>query len=117
MPLTDTQLGYLIIGIGIIFVLGLVFAVSSRVPGPGERPQPPSGVHLPHPSLLPVILSVGMGLLAAGLAFRPSDQPVNWFLAIPGLLVIVYGSVGWVRAAGREWRQTEQRPHDDAEGH
>jgi hypothetical protein len=52
MQLTDTQLGYLIIGIGILFVLGLVFAVSSRVPAAGERPRPPRGVHLPPPSLL-----------------------------------------------------------------
>jgi len=111
MGLTDTQLGYLIIGIGILFVLGLVFAISSRVPAAASRPGPPVGVHLPSPSLLPVILSVGAGLLGAGLAFR------NWFLGVPGLLVIAYGAVGWVRAAGREWRETDKGRHDDARRH
>ncbi len=116
MGLTDTQLGYLIIGIGILFVLGLVFAISSRVPA-GTRQAPPSGVHLPSPSLLPLILSVGAALLGAGLAFKPDNQPMNWFLGVPGLLVIVYGAVGWVRAAGREWREADHGPHDDARRH
>ncbi len=117
MGLTDTQLGYLILGIGILFVLGLVFAISSRTPAPGSRGALPPGVHLPAPSLLPVVMSVGAGLLAAGLAFKPDGQIINWFLGVPGLLVIVYGAVGWIRAAGREWQETEHRPHDDAKGH
>ncbi len=117
MGLTDTQLGYLIIGIGILFVLGLVFAISSRVPAGAARPRPPVGVHLPAPSLLPVILSVGAGLLGAALAFKPDNQLMNWFLGVPGLLVIAYGAVGWFRAAGTEWRETERGPHDDAQGH
>ena len=110
--MTDTQLGYLIIGIGILFVLGLVFAITSRVPAAAERPSPPRGVHLPPPSALPVILSIGVALLGAGLAFKPGDQLANWFLAVPGVLVIAYGAVAWVRAAGREWRETEHSPHD-----
>ncbi len=74
-------------------------------------------MHLPPPSLLPVILSVGAGLLAAGLAFKPDGQLMNWFVGVPGLLVIVSGAVGWVRAAGHEWRETDQQPHEDAKGH
>jgi len=115
--LNDTTLGYLIIGVGILFVLGLVFAITSRQPGAGERSHPPRGVHLPAPSLLPVIFSVGAALLGAGLAFKPDDQLANWFLAVPGLAVIVYGVFGWVRAAGREWRETEHGGTHDAGGH
>jgi hypothetical protein len=116
--LSDTHLGYLILGLGILFVLGLVFAISSRVPAGARRPTPPQGVHLPRPSALPVILSVGAALLGAGLAFKPDDQLFNWFLAVPGLAVLVYGIVSWVRAAGREWREVDDGPaRDDAGGH
>jgi hypothetical protein len=118
MPLTDTQLGYLIIGVGIVFVLGLVFAISSRQPGPGERPRPPRGVHLPNPSILPLVFSVAAALLGAGLVFHPEGQIANWFVFVPGLIVLVYAAVGWIRAAGREWHETEQSgSHDDASGH
>jgi hypothetical protein len=38
-------------------------------------------------------------------------------LAAVGVLVIAYAAVGWVRAAGREWHETERGPHDEAAGH
>jgi hypothetical protein len=56
-------------------------------------------------------------LLGAGLAFHPKGQVVNLFFAVPGLLVFIYAAVGWVRAAGREWHDTEGGSHDDARGH
>jgi len=115
--LSDTALGYLIIGVGILFVLGLVFAISSRQAGPGERPRPPRGVHMPNPSLLPVIFSAGAAFLGAAIAFHPKGQVANWFLLVPGLAIFVYAAVGWVRAAGREWHETEGGRHDDAAGH
>jgi len=115
--LSDTALGYLIVGVGILFVLGLVFAISSRQAGPGERPRPPRGVHMPNPSLLPVIFSAGAASLGAAIAFHPKGQVANWFLLVPGLAIFVYAAVGWVRAAGREWHETEGGRHDDAAGH
>ena len=58
--------------------------------------------------------------MGAGLAFRGDDQLANPFLAIPGLLIFLYGIVvAWVRAAGREWDEVERRrsrrhmPHAD----
>ena len=115
MP-ADTIVGYLIIGAGILFVLGLVFAITSRQTAPGARPRPPRGVHLPNPSLLPFIFSIGAALLGAGLALH-SLNVVLYALAALGVLVIVYAAVSWVRAAGREWHETERRPHDEAAGH
>jgi hypothetical protein len=115
--LSDTALGYLIIGVGILFVLGLIFAITSRQPGPGERPRPPRGVHMPNPSLLPALFAAGAAFLGAGLAFHPKGQVANLFLLLPGLVIFVYAAVGWVRAAGREWHETEGGPHDDAKRH
>jgi len=113
----DTAFGYLLLAIGITFVLGIVYAVTSHLSVSTARPKPPRGVHLPNPSALPVILAVGGALLGAGLAFRADDQLANPFLAVPGLLVFLYAVVAWVRAAGREWDETESRSHDDAAGH
>jgi hypothetical protein len=73
---------------------------------------------MPSSSPLPVVLSVGVALLGAGLAFRAEDQLVaNPFLAVPGALILLYAIWSWVRAAGREWREVERGPHDDAKAH
>jgi hypothetical protein len=114
---SDTAFGYLLLAIGIAFVLGIVYAVTSHVSVAAARPRPPRGVHLPNPSPLPVILAVGGALLGAGLAFRADNQLANPFLAVPGLLIFLYAVVAWVRAAGREWDEVERGPHDDAPGH
>jgi hypothetical protein len=115
--MNDTAFGYLLLAIGIAFVLGVVYAITSHVSVSSTRPKPPPGVHLPNPSALPVILAVGGALLGAGLAFRADNQLANPFLAIPGLLVFLYAVVAWVRAAGREWDEVERGPHDDAQRH
>ena len=113
----DTAIGFALLGIGMLVVLGVVFAIASS--GSRARPavHPPSGVHLPGPSFLPVVVSVSAGLLGAGLAFRGDGQIANPFLAIPGLLVLILGSIAWVRAANREWNDVEHRPHDDGPAH
>ena len=121
--MSDTAIGFLIVGIGMLVVLVVVFAVSSRPRPAAGRATPPTGVHLPPPSYLPVVLSLGAALIGAGLAFRSEDQLANPFLAIPGLIVFVLGIFWWVRAANREWRQVERGghgahvPHDDHAAH
>jgi len=115
MP-ADTIVGYAIVGAGILFVLGLVFGITSHQYAAGARPHPPAGVHLPNPSLLPFIFSIGAALLGAGLALHTIGIFL-YGLAAVGLLVIAYAAIGWVRAAGREWREVEGAPHDEAAGH
>lgn len=121
--MTDTAIGFLIVGIAMLVVLGVVFAVSSRPRPVGDRSTPPEGVHLPPPSFLPVIVSIAGALIGAGLAFRAEDQLANPFLAIPGLAVLVLGVMWWVRAANREWREVEHgghgshAQHDDRAAH
>jgi hypothetical protein len=114
----DATVGYSLIGIAILFVLGLVFALSSRQGRlEQDRPTPPPGVHLPSGSVLPVLLAVGAALLGAGFAFRPEGAVANLFLAAPGLLVLVGSIFAWVRAAGREWRDVDRSAHDGPAGH
>jgi len=113
MAISDQAIGFILIGVGIVVVLGLVFGIASRGGRPAGRPRPPRGVHLPGPSMLPVVFSVAAFLLGAGLAFRSDGQLANPFLAIPGLLVLVAGTISWVRAAGREWREAEVGPPPD----
>ena len=117
MAISDQAIGFILLGVGILVVLGLVFGIASRGAGPAGRPRPPRGVHLPGPSMLPVVFSLAAFLLGAGLAFRSDGQLANPFLAIPGLIVLVAGIVSWVRSAGREWREAEVGPHDDAAAH
>ena len=113
--MSDTAIGFLIIGVGMLFVLGVAFASAARGASPSRgRPQPPTGVHLPAPSFLPVVMSLGAALIGSGLAFRGEDQLANPFLAIPGLLVLLLGVIAWVRAANHEWRDTEHGQHDGA---
>jgi hypothetical protein len=113
----DTAIGFLLLGVGILVVLGVVFAISSR--GGGVRPTatPPRGVHLPGPSYLPVVISLSAALIGAGLVFRADDQLANPFLAIPGVLVFVSVAIAWVRAANHEWREVEHGSHDDGSAH
>jgi hypothetical protein len=116
--MSDTTLGFLIIGVGMLFVLGVAFAIAAGGVGPARaRAQPPTGVHMPAPSYLPVVMSVAATLLGSGLVFHPEGQVANLFLAIPGLLVLVAGVVGWVRAANHEWRDTEHGSHHDGATH
>jgi hypothetical protein len=122
--LSDTTIGFVILGLGIVLVLALVFAITLRSGGSRtERPTPPPGVHLPPPSYLPVVMSVGAALIGAGLSFRPEepwDLPVlgaisgiaHPILGPIGLVVMVLGIWAWVRAAGREWHEAEHGSHD-----
>jgi hypothetical protein len=124
----EQWIGFMIIGIAIVGVLIVVFAVTTRVGRTGPRPKPPPGVHLPPGSLLPVIFSIAAALLGAALVFMP-DEPyalpvlstisgfMNPWLGLAGLVVLIYGIVAWVRAAGNEWEEVEESPHHDTAGH
>lgn len=115
--MNDTLIGLALVGIGMLVVLGIVFVVFSRGGPAPEPPKVPRGVHLPPPSFLPVIVSLGFALIGAGLAFRPDDQIANLFVVVPGIVVMLLGIFAWVRAAGREWHDTEGGSHGDGASH
>ncbi len=111
--MSDAAFGFLLLGIALLVVLGIVFAVSSRGGRRRETAAPPPGVHMPGPSFLPVIFSFGAVLLGIGFALKGEFPVANPFLAIPGVLVIIAAVIGWVRAANREWIDVEHGAHDD----
>ncbi len=116
--MNDTVIGYLVLGAGMLFVLGLVLGVTMRVARPPQAPvTPPAGVHLPPGSFLPAVMPLAGILIFAGLVFKPEDQLANFFVLVPGLLLFVASIVGWVRAANREWTDTEHTSHHDTPGH
>lgn len=115
--MSETAVGFVILGIGMLVVLGVVFAIASRGGGARAAGRPPRGVHLPGPSYLPVVISISAALIGAGLAFRGDGQLANPFLAIPGVLVFVIVAIAWVRAANHEWRDVEHGSHDDSSAH
>jgi plastocyanin len=72
----------------------------------GEHPQPivmdhagpPAGVHMPGPSFLPLLASLGVAILFAGLVFG------GWIIAV-GLLFTIVALLGWLNDARKEYRQ------------
>lgn len=115
--MSDTAIGFALLGITLVVVLGVVFIIASRAGPATESPKPPPGVHMPGPSFLPVVLSVGAALLGAAFAYRGDWGLANPFLAVPGLILFVAGAVAWVRAANHEWRETEHASHDEEPVH
>ena len=79
--------------------------------------HPPRGVHLPAPSLLPVLFALATLAIGLGLVFAPDGWVANWFIFVPGDVLLVAGVWAWVRAAGHEWHDVEQRHGDDTAGH
>ncbi len=115
--MSDAAFGFLLLGIAMLVVLGIVFVVASRGGRRRETAAPPPGVHMPGPSFLPVIFSFGAVMLGIGFALKGDFPVANPFLAIPGVLIIIAAVIGWVRAANREWIEVEHGPaHDDDGG-
>jgi plastocyanin len=81
----------------------------------GEHPQPPvvihegppPGVHIPGPSFRPILASLGVAILFAGLVFG------GWLLGV-GLLVTILTLLGWLNDARKEYRHVVEA---DSTGH
>ncbi len=117
--LSTSSIGVIILAIAIIapIVLGggaafIVWLISRGTPPAtigAESPKPvkprevlPPGVHLPAPSIRPLILSVGLMVLAFGVVLRSFAIELAPGFQIPiilviGLLITLTGLFGWIR--------------------
>lgn len=68
---------------------------------------PPEGVHLPPPSLLPLLVSAGAAVMLFGVA-------IGLEFALLGTLMTALALIGWLVDAGREYRATADA---DTTGH
>ncbi|HTC85856.1 MAG TPA: cupredoxin domain-containing protein [Candidatus Acidoferrum sp.] len=82
-------------------------AGESILPVVVEHAGPPAGVHVPGPTFLPVISALSVAILFIGVVVG------GWVLAA-SFVCLVVGLVGWLRAAGVEYRLTTEA---DQTGH
>jgi hypothetical protein len=75
-----------------------------------KREELPEGVHLPSPSIQPLILAIGMTILVFGIVFRGFAISLGEGFSIPiimvlGLIISLAGLLGWIRE-GRKAAQS-----------
>ena len=70
---------------------------------------PPAGeqIHLPEPSILPVLNAVGISIAIIGI-------PISPILIVPGAVLFLVTAAIWIRSARREF---EDLPLDHHGGH
>jgi hypothetical protein len=102
-------LGPLILGAGAGFVLWLISrgtppaAVGALPPEPPKtREVLPPGVHLPPPSIRPLIMSIGLMVICFGVVLRNIAIAITPDFNIPiilviGLVIMAAGLFGWIR--------------------
>jgi hypothetical protein len=71
-----------------------------------DMDAPPVGeeVHMPEPSLLPILNAVGVSLAIVGITISP-------FITAAGLVLFLVTLVKWVRAARRELAELPAEHH------
>ena len=76
-----------------------------------KREELPEGVHMPSPSLQPLILAAGLTITVIGIVFRGFAISLGEGFSIPiimvlGLIIVVAGFIGWIRE-----NRSEAPPH------
>jgi hypothetical protein len=74
-----------------------------------EESPPPAGeeIHMPDPSMLPIVNAVGLSLAIVGITISP-------ILVVGGLLLFAITALLWIRDARREM---DELPLDHSAGH
>jgi len=78
---------------------------------PKQREELPEGVHMPSPSLQPLILAAGITIMVIGMVFRGFAISLGEGFSIPiimvlGVVIVVAGFIGWIRE-----NREEAQPH------
>ena len=76
-----------------------------------KREELPEGVHMPSPSIQPLILAAGITIMVIGIVFRGFAITLGEGFSIPiimvlGTIIVVAGFVGWIRE-----NRNEAQPH------
>jgi hypothetical protein len=71
-----------------------------------EQEAPPVGeeIHLPGPSLIPLMSAVGITLVVVG-------TTLTWYLSIIGLIIFVVTTVMWIRDTRRDIDSLPEEHH------
>jgi hypothetical protein len=85
-------------------------AVGAAPKTTAKREELPEGVHLPSPSIQPLILAIGLTITVFGIVFRGFAISLSEGFSIPiimvlGLIVTMAGLIGWIRE-GRKAAQS-----------
>ena len=75
-----------------------------------KREELPEGVHLPPPSIQPLILAIGMTITVFGMVFRAFAISLGEGFSVPiimvlGVIITLAGFIGWIRE-GRKQAQS-----------
>ena len=106
------------VGVTLLLALGLaalMWVISWRAPHANVGAQPkvaaqreelPAGVHMPPPSIQPLILALGItitgfGLVFRGFAFQLSEEFSIPLILLLGVIITLAGFIGWVREGHR----------------
>jgi hypothetical protein len=74
---------------------------------PKQYEELPPGVHMPSPSIQPLILAAGMTIMVFGMVFRGFALTLGEGFSIPiimtlGIIIVVAGFIGWIREGRKE---------------
>lgn len=72
----------------------------------GEPPPPPVGeeIHLPGPSLLPLVSAIGITLAIVG-------TTLSLIISVVGVIIVIVSAVLWIRSTRRDVDELPEEHH------
>ncbi len=71
---------------------------------PQEAPPVAEEVHLPGPTLIPLVTAVGLTLTVIG-------TTISWLISIVGVVILVLSVIRWIRDTRRDVRSLPEQHH------